>query len=90
MRKFMPLFAAVLSVVLVACAQRPVDSSARPVEPVPTTSSSPTTRPTAVPGPGGVTVPVFTQPYPFGTVQAQVPPTMKGTPSRFSVSMQSR
>ena len=81
MRKFMPLFAAVLSVVLVACAQRPDNPTARPAESGPTTSSAPTTtttRPTAVPGPGGVTVPVFTQPYPFGTVQAQVPPTTDG------------
>ena len=37
-----------------------------------------TTPPTALPGPGGTTIPVFQQPYSFGTPQQQVPPVVDG------------
>jgi peptidoglycan/xylan/chitin deacetylase (PgdA/CDA1 family) len=76
-RKIMSLSGAVLSVVLVACAQPPVAQPALSTsqEPASTTTTTP---PTALPGPGGATVPVFQQPYPFGTPQAQVPPIVDG------------
>jgi peptidoglycan/xylan/chitin deacetylase (PgdA/CDA1 family) len=78
-RKSMSLIGLVLAAVLVGCTQVPANPTPRPVEPtsaVPTTTT--TTRPTAVPGPGGTTVPVFAEPYPFGTPQAGVPPTTDG------------
>jgi peptidoglycan/xylan/chitin deacetylase (PgdA/CDA1 family) len=78
-RKFMPLFAAVLSIMLGACTRAPANPAARPAEQ--TSAGSTTTgtaQPTAVPGPGGTTVPVFTQPYSFGTPQAVVPPIADG------------
>ena len=80
MRKYMPVFAAVVSLVLVGCARTPANQTARPEERPSTTPSTTTTttQPTALPGPGGTTVPVFTQPYSFGTPQAVVPPTTDG------------
>jgi peptidoglycan/xylan/chitin deacetylase (PgdA/CDA1 family) len=72
-------FAAVLAMIVVACAQPPTDQAPQPGGQAsttpPTTSSVP---PTAVPGPSGTTVPVFQQPYSFGTPQALVPPTTEG------------
>ncbi|MFD1149271.1 polysaccharide deacetylase family protein [Saccharothrix hoggarensis] len=71
------------AVIAVACAPEP--QGPRPPGAMATTgtatSASPTTSttpPTAVPGPGGVVVPVFQQPYRFGTPQQHVPPTTDG------------
>ncbi|PRY44727.1 peptidoglycan/xylan/chitin deacetylase (PgdA/CDA1 family) [Umezawaea tangerina] len=75
----MPLIAVVLSVVLVACTRAPSHPTARPADqPQAGSPTTTTTQPTALPGPGGVVVPVFAQPYPFGTPQATVPPTTDG------------
>ncbi len=43
-----------------------------------TTTTTATAPPTALPGPGGTSVPVFQQPYAFGTPQRQVPPIVDG------------
>lgn len=70
---------ALAAVIAVACAPQP---EARPPATTTTTATATTTTttapPTALPGPGGTTVPVFQQPYAFGTPQQHVPPTVDG------------
>src|SRR5687767_5114207 len=70
---------ALAAVVAVACAPQP---EARPPATTTTTTTATTTTtttpPTALPGPGGTTVPVFQPPYAFGTPQQHVPPTVDG------------
>lgn len=69
---------ALAAVVAVACAPQP---EARPPATTTTTTATTTTTttpPTALPGPGGTTVPVFQPPYAFGTPQQHVPPTVDG------------
>ncbi|MEV8440860.1 polysaccharide deacetylase family protein [Actinosynnema sp. NPDC051121] len=71
---------AVVVAVVSGCSSQP---QARP-EPVTTTTTTTTTAvttttpPTALPGPGGTTIPVFQHPYAFGTPQQQVPATVNG------------
>ncbi|WP_433263962.1 polysaccharide deacetylase family protein [Actinosynnema sp. CS-041913] len=72
MRRIGVAVAAALAIVTVACAPEPV---AQPPAPGATTTTTVTTTtpPTAVPGPGGTTVPVFQHPYRYGTAQAKAP-----------------
>ena len=80
MRKFLVPIAAALAMVVVACAQPPAQQQA--AAPITTTTTTTTTTskppPTEVPGPNGTTIPVFAQPYAFGTPQAAVPPIAEG------------
>lgn len=78
MRKFLVPFAAVLATVVVACAQPPVEQRAASPTTTTATTTMSTPPPTAVPGPNGTTIPVFQQPYAFGTPQALVPPVADG------------
>ncbi|TQM83427.1 peptidoglycan/xylan/chitin deacetylase (PgdA/CDA1 family) [Saccharothrix saharensis] len=64
------------------CSSRP-EARQEPPAPVSaaattTTATTTTAPPTAVPGPGGTTIPVFQQPYAFGTPQRQAPPIVDG------------
>jgi peptidoglycan/xylan/chitin deacetylase (PgdA/CDA1 family) len=78
-RKFLVPIAAVLAVVVVACGQPPAEQHAAPATTTTTTTTTTSKPPpTAVPGPNGTTIPVFQQPYAFGTPQALVPPTVDG------------
>ncbi|HEV7907912.1 MAG TPA: polysaccharide deacetylase family protein [Pseudonocardiaceae bacterium] len=64
---------------VVACSQ--TTPSAAPPSLTPSPGTAPATSaapPTAAPGPNGTTIPVFQQPYPYGTPQASVPPTTDG------------
>jgi hypothetical protein len=72
--------ALVLAGAVVACSQT-TPSAAPPSltsQPQTTTTTTSTAPPTAVPGPNGTTIPVFQQPYLYGTPQASVPPTTDG------------
>lgn len=75
------VLAAVVAVVC-ACSSQPEarqDSSAAGATTTTTAATTTTTTPpTAVPGPGGTTIPVFQQPYAFGTPQQHVPPIVDG------------
>ncbi|MEU5694013.1 polysaccharide deacetylase family protein [Actinosynnema sp. NPDC020468] len=80
MRRFRAAAAAALVLVAVACTTQP--EAAKPVAATATTTAvtttTTTTPPTAVPGPGGTTIPVFQHPYEYGTPQAVVPPSSDG------------
>ncbi|KAA2258541.1 polysaccharide deacetylase family protein [Solihabitans fulvus] len=84
MRRGSVLLALALAAGLTACTNEPVAMPPAAREPVPsssTSSAAPSTStpaPTTAKGPGGTTVPVFQQPYPFGTEQAKVPPIVDG------------
>ncbi|QQQ75159.1 polysaccharide deacetylase family protein [Saccharothrix sp. 6-C] len=75
------VLAAVVAVVC-ACSSQPEARQAAPTATGTTTTTAVTTTtttpPTALPGPGGTTIPVFQQPYAFGTPQQQVPPVVDG------------
>ncbi|ROP40758.1 polysaccharide deacetylase family protein [Saccharothrix texasensis] len=75
------VLAAVVAVVC-ACSSQPEARQAPPTATGTTTTTAVTTTtttpPTALPGPGGTTIPVFQQPYAFGTPQQQVPPVVDG------------
>jgi len=72
MRKVGVAVAAALIAATAACAPAPAHPAA-PVAGTSTTATTTTTPPTAVPGPGGTTVPVFQHPYRYGTAQANAP-----------------
>lgn len=80
MRKFLVPIVAVAAIVMVACTRPPANQVASPATTSSTTTTTTTSTPppTAVPGPNGTTIPVFQQPYVFGTPQAQVPPIVDG------------
>ncbi|MEV0682015.1 polysaccharide deacetylase family protein [Actinosynnema sp. NPDC050436] len=79
MRRIGVAVAAALAVVTVSCGAEPVAQPAAPASTTTTTTTvTTTTPPTAVPGPGGVTVPVFRHPYEFGTAQGKVPTAPDG------------
>lgn len=67
------------AVMAVACAPEP--QAQQPTTAATTTTTTmvtTTTPPTAVPGPGGTTIPVFQHPYAYGTPQQHVPPIADG------------
>ncbi|MFD0203930.1 MULTISPECIES: polysaccharide deacetylase family protein [Saccharothrix] len=80
-RRGMAVLAAVV-VVASACSPQP-EPEARQEQVAATatttaTTTTTTTPPTAVPGPGGTTIPVFQPAYSYGTPQQHVPPTVDG------------
>jgi peptidoglycan/xylan/chitin deacetylase (PgdA/CDA1 family) len=71
---------AVFVALVSGCSSQP-EARQEPVATTTTTTAAPvttTTPPTALPGPGGTTIPVFQHPYAFGTAQQQVPATVDG------------
>ncbi|MFI9816112.1 polysaccharide deacetylase family protein [Saccharothrix variisporea] len=79
MRRIGVAVAAALAVVTVACTAEPKALPATTTTTTTTTTTvTTTTPPTAVPGPGGTTVPVFQHPYKYGTPQAKLPASPDG------------
>ena len=81
--KGVAVLAAVVVVAVGACspqpeAQRVPSEAAAAATTTAATTTTTTAPPTAVPGPGGTTIPVFQQPYAFGTPQRHVPPIVDG------------
>lgn len=77
--KGMAVLAAVI-VVASACSPQPEARREQSAAATTTTTTAVTTTtpPTALPGPGGTTIPVFLRPYAFGTPQQHVPPIVDG------------